>query len=152
MILTQDIIDRFWSKVNIQGQDDCWNWIGAMNVQGYGVLKIKGTHHRSNRLSWIIHNDSIPDRLFVCHTCDNRACVNPRHLFLGTHRDNTDDMLSKNRQAKGEKSGPSKLVADQVLEIRRIGSSCSQAELSKRFNVSIMAIRRILSRKNWRHV
>lgn len=89
---------RFWKYV--EKSETCWLWTGAM-IKGYGVLHMRGTRIYAHRFSWQLHVGSIPGKLFVLHDCpggDNPSCVNPTHLWLGTHRDNMCDMIQKNRQ------------------------------------------------------
>jgi hypothetical protein len=81
----------------------CWMWKGG-KCYGYGQFHVIG-QHRAHRVSWILHCGEIPNDLLVLHKCDNRACVNPKHLWLGTHQDNQTDKVEKGRQAKGDRSG-----------------------------------------------
>jgi len=84
----------FWKQVDKSGGDDaCWIWNGYKLTSGYGQYYHVGAH----RVAWIETHGDIPDNLLVCHHCDNPSCVNPKHLFLGTHRDNTQDMIAKGR-------------------------------------------------------
>lgn len=98
-------IERFWNGVDRMGDDDCWDWTGHRSPSGYGRITIDYKGYRTNRLAWMVTNGPIPDGLFACHKCDNPACCNPKHLFLGTHDDNMRDMAEKGRSALGDRNG-----------------------------------------------
>ena len=91
-------IFRFFSRVTKESdQLGCWEWIGTITNEGYGVFGVEGGFSSAHRFSWKIHYGDIPDGLLVLHKCDNRKCVNPEHLFLGTHQDNMRDKIAKGR-------------------------------------------------------
>jgi len=92
----QQTKESFLKKVRIKSSG-CWHFTGAINTTGYGVVGFKGKVWQAHRLSYYFHNGAIPDGLMVLHKCDNRRCVNPDHLFLGTAKDNTQDMINKGR-------------------------------------------------------
>ena len=94
-----DPTTRFWSYV--EKTDTCWNWKGPKSG-GYGVLWIKEVPVRAHRYSYELHKEQIPAGILVCHRCDNPACVNPDHLFLGSQQDNMDDKVAKGRQCRGD--------------------------------------------------
>lgn len=94
----------FWEKVDKRGPEDCWEWKAAHTKRGYGCFRFNERQDLSHRVSYILAHGSIPDGLWVLHKCDNPKCVNPAHLFLGTHQDNMNDMKNKGRHPGNQKS------------------------------------------------
>ena len=92
---------RFWHSVI--RTSECWQWTGARSGKGYGKLSIGKRNVYVHRFSWELHNSPIPEGLLVCHHCDNRLCVNPNHLFVGSQRDNLQDASKKGRLGKRRK-------------------------------------------------
>lgn len=137
--------------------DRCWIWTGAKKKDGYGYVKLDGKDRLAHRLSYQLHKGEIPADQCVCHTCDNRLCVNPDHLWLGTPAENDLDKLSKGRQAKGERSGPSKLTEKKVNDIRANCKKGSRSELSvtgfsRKYSVSSNTVSKIINFKTWGHI
>jgi len=87
--------DSFWRKVDIKGPDDCWNWLAGKSGSGYGSFEYEGKTRNAHKLSWEFTNGPVPAGLLVCHKCDNPACCNPSHLYLGTHSDNACDKITR---------------------------------------------------------
>lgn len=146
---------RFWSMVSPEPNTGCWLWIGSLNTSGYGAFRLAGMN-KAHRIAWVLTNGPIPAGLCVCHRCDNRTCVNPGHLFLGTTADNTADMKRKGRARAphGEQSHAAKLTEDQVREVRathvRGSPDFGYSAFARRFGVTRQAIRYIVTGRNWR--
>ena len=118
----EPLTDRFWRKVNVvRDATSCWNWVGGPFGEGlYGIIGVNGSSIRTHRVSWEIHFGKIPDGECVLHECDNKKCVRPDHLFLGTKSSNNSDRHAKNRDAKGSRNGKSVLNDGIVREIKRL--------------------------------
>lgn len=143
-MLPQSFIDGFWEKVKIT--PGCWEWTASKNQAGRGIYnprraKKLGISPLAYRVSWRIHYGELPEGLWVLHTCDNPTCVNPQHLFLGTSKDNTLDMLKKDR------SGKSKLTPVQVLSIR--SDERPRRVIAKEYGITLNMVKKIKSQHSW---
>lgn len=149
-------LERFEDKV-FYSPDGCWYWIGAIGTEGYGHFKAEGSFiDGAHRVSYkMFINPVIPAGYYICHSCDNRKCVNPNHLFLGTPTDNNRDMAAKNRckPQHGENHFRAKLKESDVLEVRKLSASgMGNYAIARLFNVTGMCIMNIVRRETWRHV
>lgn len=148
---------RFWEKVAFlgAGPDDCWEWRGAKVPHGYGKIGVDGKMLIASRVSWELANWPIPDELWVLHHCDNPACVNPRHLFLGAQTDNMRDMDMKGRRSpnacgRGERNGHAKLTEPDVHKIRHLlKAGHTQRKIASIFGVAHTSIGYISTGKCW---
>lgn len=150
------IIERYLAKVLKSG--GCWKWTGAKSPHGYGVIRGDASKRTvfAHRFSYEHFNGAIPEGLCVLHKCDNPECTNPDHLFVGTQKDNIDDMMRKGRKPqvvglKGQSSPRAKLTWGEVAEIKRMlsgGSSC--ASISRVFKVTPENISAIKTGKTWK--
>jgi hypothetical protein len=137
---------RFWSKV-YRPQEGCWIWTASKKSSGYGAFKAKRTmpaHH----YSWIMKNGPVPEGLFILHSCDNKLCVRPDHLFLGTHQDNMDDMVSKGRQSRDKGLKITKEFAEQ-LRLEYADGSVSQPVLAQKYGLSLPLVENVLQHRTW---
>lgn len=156
-----ECVAKFWSMVQRGAPDDCWEWQKG-RAQGYGTFYAYGdlfSQWRSHRYSFTLANGAIPKGMCVCHTCDNPACVNPRHLWLGTRQQNTADMISKKRNVlsiprPGEQATFARLTSVQVSAIRALASlsTLSNTAIAKQFGVSRRTVDRIVAGQIWRHL
>lgn len=169
---------RFAAK--FECSDDCWEWTAHITKDGYGQFRTGGTgspNIHAHRVAWVLATGTDPaPGLIVCHTCDNRRCVRPDHLFLGTPADNSADMVTKGRQcmgeshprqgaasfpqptaerrARGERNGIGRLASEDIREMRRLYAEGGwrQVDLADRFDTPQTNVSRILRRKAWAHV
>lgn len=156
--------ERFWEKVNKNGSihpicGQCWEWTGCKNQEGnkgYGVFSVNDTSTYVHRYSYELHYGLFSKEMRICHHCDNRICVNPIHLFIGTTQDNTDDKVKKGRQLKGIDIPQAKLTENDVKLIRELRSRGAKVlgptGLAVMFNVCFQTIYFILSKETWKHV
>ena len=164
-MIKEDLKTRFLKKILIDDKTGCWNWTASGRGVGYGCLKIEGKVVDSHRVSWMLYRGDIPENMLVCHKCDNRKCVNPDHLFLGTYLDNNRDMFAKGRNintlknhpelaARGEKSSGSKLTTEDVLDILCFYyiKKIKAKNIVGMYYVGRTAIYDILAQRTWKEV
>ena len=165
-LITEKLIRRFFDKVQKDGpahpyepeMGSCWMWGGRTKSEGYGEFTLgsrtDGTRHiaKAHRVSIAISGRPCPENRMTLHTCDNRRCVNPEHLYIGTAKDNSADRARRDRQARmnGEDNGFHKLSDDQVIEIAR--SNESNTILSARFGISKSVVGKIKNGESWTHI
>lgn len=170
--------ELFWSRVKKGRDSECWPFLGKLSPSGYGIFTCTTLgERRAHRVAYILSKGNIPEGLCVCHSCDNRPCCNPSHLWTGTRKENMEDAVKKGRTAKGEKNwhfgkrGPLSpnygkphpcrgekhnivtLTEQKVREIRvRFSNGETQTALGIEFGVTQGAIHHLIKRHTWRHV
>jgi len=143
---------RFFEKVSPEPNTGCWLWTAYTKSAGYGQFWYLGRWKLAHRASYDMFVGKVPDGVLVCHKCDVPGCVNPDHLFLGTHQDNTDDMVRKGRDfhPKGEDNSSAKLSKLQVAAIRR--DARPQRHIALEYSVSQQLVSQIKTHKVWTHI
>jgi len=153
--------ERFWKHVDCSG--DCWLWTGPRHSRTqYGFFRqgsrqeLSSISTYAHRVSWELTRGPIPEGLCVLHKCDNPPCVNPEHLWVGTHTDNMRDMMSKGRHVAhpGEANGSAKLTPEQVRDIRRryVPRKVSLRSLAEKYHVSESLVHALVTRRLWAHL
>ena len=166
MVIASELRPRFWSKIDIGKKSACWNWKRAKNVGGYGVFTLaNGPSLTAHRVAYALVYGDIPTGLCVCHRCDNRACCNPAHLFLGTIAENNADRARKGRNgdprrtgfstgaAQGERNRHAKLKEQDVKDIRKaVANGACQAELARQYGIANQNLWNLVHHRTWKHV
>lgn len=149
---TKTLRDRLLPKVSVNTETGCWNWTGAKYDSGYGQFYVRGKHYKAHRISYELHCEEIPTGLHVLHRCDNRGCVNPSHLFLGTPADNMSDKVAKGRQSRtsmpGSTNGRARLTDADVALIRS-ATGITNVALGTKYGIHNSQISLIRSGKRW---
>jgi hypothetical protein len=143
-------------KKYVVDSKNCWNWLGSKDKDGYGVFG----HHRNKQLrahraSYDFYIGEIPTGMLVCHYCDNPSCINPKHLFLGTSKDNTQDMIKKQRKLIlfGENHPNAKLTEQQANEIKQLRKQNKPlTEIANQFGISFQTVSSIAKGKTWKRI
>jgi hypothetical protein len=152
ILLRNGTLEELFQYVEI-ADNGCWEWSKHL-LDGYGSIEYKGKDTGAHRFSYTITKGEIEPNMLICHTCDNRKCINPDHLFQGNHQDNMDDMKKKGRQPdnKGIKNPKAKLTELQIKEIRKIGHTIPYAHTAKKYKVTPEMISFIVRKINWNNI
>lgn len=164
--MDEKFVARFWRKVDKAGSEPahvpgigpCWNFTAKARTHGYGIMGWGQRTVQAHRVSWMIAHGDPPNGLCVLHKCDNRTCVNPEHLFLGTRKENLEDMRAKGRGSKpplrrGAAHPMTPFTEQDIRGIRaRASAGENQSAMAREFGVSSAAINSIVHRRSWTHV
>jgi hypothetical protein len=150
MLRRKDVVDRFWERVDVAGENGCWLWKGSTNGRGYGLFSIQRSRIRAHRASWMLAHGSLPEHLEVCHNCDVPCCVNPDHLRLDTHIGNMHESVRKGRKKTW---GLQKLTADDVVVIKQmVAAGALHREAAAQYGVTRSCVSTIMNGKSWGHL
>ncbi len=155
-----EIIDRFWSKVRVRGEKECWPWLKGKDGCGYGHFKYKNRNYKAHIVSFAINIGIWPTGLIIRHSCNNPPCVNPAHLIDGTNKENTQDSIKagthKIPDNRGEKHGNTILTENNVKRIRYLGIFFNSRQISKmnefKDKIGYDAIHDIINYNTWKHL
>lgn len=144
-------LDAVMGKIHVNPTTQCWEWTGARDKDGYGVVTVSRKSKRLHRLLFELYYGYIDDDLVMCHECDNPPCCNPEHLFQGTIQDNSDDMVAKGRSLKGERNANTALRQEEAEEIRKMyAEGMKQREIAEMYGMTQQAISSIVNGINWK--
>lgn len=150
--------NTFWNRVDktpgLGPNGDCWEWTGTLQGNGYGCFSYYGKPIAAHRFVYLLVHKELPYKKLICHSCDNPACVNPKHLWAGTHADNNNDKARKGRNIKGSEVVKSKLTDGKVRFIRNLAKTgtYNQKQIAKLFGISSGNVNGIVRRRFWKHV
>jgi len=157
--LTEKDIERFWSKVERKGDDECWEWKGTRDIGNYGKLYIsspKRTTLMAHRISYFLKNGKFPLEMKILHICDNPPCCNPNHLKIGTQKDNVDDCIKKGRRSPQNCDNNNRRIlnSSQVIETKELyeTGSYSAREIAEKYCVHTTTINYILRGISWKEI
>lgn len=146
--------ERFWSKAIPEPMSGCWLWMGYISANGYGSFTTStDTPEWAHRAAWRLTHGSVPEGIWVLHKCDNRACVNPDHLFLGTNSDNVADMVAKGRNLRGERQNGATItdaMARTILDLAARGES--RKEIARRYGISYANVCNVVAGRTFAHL
>lgn len=152
---TEADIRRFYQYVTVDKPNECWEWFGStviVNGIKRGQFYFDRRQINATRFIYWFTTGIWPGELFVCHSCDNPLCVNPKHLWLGTQKDNIQDAVKKGRMANGN-TNAAKLTETEVREIRKkVATGSSQRKLAVEYSVSGSCINSIIMHRSWKHI
>ena len=161
---------RFWEKVDVKEENQCWLWLGSKDTDGYGWFSLsqnmtvnqEGKSISAHRYSLMLklQNKNLDSSVFARHSCDTRSCVNPHHLIEGSAKDNSNDMVERNRQAKGQQNSQAKMTEDVAKKILEEYSADKQSgrlygsleRLAKKYDQKKQSIYKLTSGKTWKHL
>lgn len=149
------VIDRFMKFVHPEPNSGCWLWLGTWCPKGYGTFYFRKRSFKAHRASWTLFRSEIPEGLYICHRCDNPPCVNPDHLFCGTHLDNNRDMMMKGRHADfpGSMNGNAIATEHDIIAIRQLAKrGWTPKYIAQHFDIGIDNIYKIIRGDVWKHV
>ena len=147
----KNIKDCITDNIEIDGSTGCWEWMASKSKSGYGKKKLNYIDWRAHRLAWTLWRGEIPEGLLVCHSCDNPGCVNPEHLWLGSHKDNAEDRAAKGRSRtpRGLDHWRGVLSDENIVVLRRLWATkmFTQKVLAKHYGVSQAHISAVINNK-----
>jgi len=154
----RNIKESVWKQIDKRGEDDCWEWMGYKNKDGYGRISIGRKLYSTHRLVYELMKGNILHNEVIMHLCNNPSCCNPKHLKCGTQEDNIYQMYEEGRDRhmiqEGELNNNSKLSNEKVIEIRKLYSSGnhSQRQIANQYNINQALVSGIINKKLWKHI